>query len=114
MRSSLLSCYSTLAGCYNFSDFRAPARCGYLKLYPIFDAASGTARWPFKSISAISPTKSANTYDGTDAHDGRSSASPSALENTSIVTGFGAVALNAPRAASFSIRKEISSISSSI
>ena len=77
----------------------------------IAELRSGRALCPVRSISAISPAMNVKADDGTETSDGRLSACPNALAKSSMVTGLGAVGLNAPRAFSFAIKKQIKSIS---
>ena len=65
--------------------------------------AAGMAFWPSTTSLAMPPYRARIAKPGTGAIAGRCSARPSALENSRLVTGSGAVALNGPLQRSSSI-----------
>src|SRR5205814_313876 len=68
---------------------------------PRSEARTGRARCPLSSsASAISPSISLSANPGAGSTLGRLRAWPSAFENSTLRTGFGAVAFSGPRAAS--------------
>ena len=67
---------------------------------------------PSNSRVAISPNRSRNARAGTGNHDGRRMARPSTCTNCRLGNGLGALRLNGPVAAGFSIRKRMALTSS--
>ena len=65
-------------------------------VYPRADALVGSTRCPLVTSPATSPSSSRRANSGVHRKLGRPSARPRDLENSSFVTGFGAVALTGP------------------